>query len=230
MGLGQRDRERGGLWLVRISGTAVLVLGVVLVVVLPSAPVHENVPGFSSPIVGFELASRPEHVSGILGAPGTAERAETARRMDLGNRIDFLFALAYAAFYVGVARFLAARGRISRRVELGVYALAATMAAGDWLENMELLTLNWATGASEIAGALELLRVFTLVKWYAIYVASAIGAVGLWREGNWWRWGALFLALAALVGFSSVIHLPAIEYSSPVLFVAWIAVYVRSLR
>ena len=230
MSTGQKDEERRGLWVMRVAGTAVVILAVVLLIVLPAAPVRENIPGFWSPIIGFELASRPGHLSGILGDPGTAERAEAARRMDLGNRIDFLLALSYAVFYVGITLLLAGRARISRGVELVLYALAATMAVGDCLENRELLFLSWASDAPEITAALERLRVFTLVKWYAIYAASAMVASGIWREPGWWRWSAVFFAAAAVLGFSSVMHLPAIEYSSAALFVAWIATYVRSLR
>jgi hypothetical protein len=119
---------------------------------------------------------------------------------------------------------------MSRSVEVGLYALAVTMVVGDWLENRELLNLTQPMGTPEIVSGLERLRVFTLVKWYAIYAASAVAAVGLWRERGWWRWSGVYLGLAALVGFSSVIHLPAIGYSSPVLSLAWIAVYVRSFR
>ena len=230
MSTGQKDEECRGLWVMRVAGTAVVILAVVLLSVLPAAPVRENIPGFSSPIIGFELASRPEHLSGILGDPGTPERAEAARRMDLGNRIDFLFALSYAALYVGITLLLAGRAGISRGIELVLYALAATMAVGDCLENRELLFLSGASDAPGITAALERLRVFTLVKWYAIYAASAMVAGGIWREPGWWRWSAVFFAVAAVLGLASVIHLPAIEYSSAALFVAWIATCARSLR
>ena len=125
---------------------------------------------------------------------------------------------------------MAGRARVSHGVELVLYALAVTMAVGDCLENPELLFLSWGSDAPEVTAALERLRVFTLVKWYAIYVASAMVAGGIWREPGWWRWSALLFAAAAVLGFSSVMHLPAIEYSSVALFAAWTATYVRSLR
>lgn len=229
MSTGQKDKECRALWVMRVAGTAVVVLAVVLLIVLPAEPVSENVPGFFSAVVGFELASRPDHVSSILGELGSPERAEAARRMDLGTRIDFLYALAYAAFYVGITLLLAARTRISRGVQVMLYALAAVMVLGDWLENRELLVLCWMTDGQEIAEALPRLRFLTLVKWYAIYAASAIVATAIWREVGWWRWSAIFFALAAALGFSSLIYLPAIEYGGFALVVAWIATYVRAL-
>jgi len=62
-------RDGVAILVLRIAGTAVLLLSAILLVVLPSRPVHQNVPGFQNPVVGFELASTPEHLLGILGGP-----------------------------------------------------------------------------------------------------------------------------------------------------------------
>ena len=223
------DRERRALWVLRLAGTSVLVLGLVLLWVHPSEPVGENVPGFSMPVVGFELASTPEHVAGILGEPGSPERAVVAALMDQGTRIDFLFALAYPGLYVGLALLLDAHGNLVRGLGLLVHLLAVAMVVGDWLENKELLVLCWTTEPEAMAAALARLRPVTLTKWYALYAASAIVATGVWREQGWYRWAAPIFALAAIIGFFSWVYLPAIEYSSGPLFVAWLATYVRAL-
>ena len=101
--------------MLRVAGAAVLLLSVVMLAVFPVAPGASERAGFISPVVGFELASEPEHVLGILGAPGRApERPAAVAGMDLGNRIDFLFMIAYPALYLGIA-LLAAGARAARR-------------------------------------------------------------------------------------------------------------------
>src|SRR5438093_9572671 len=119
--------ERQALRFVRATGTAVLLIFVAFQLINPGRPAVENTPGFRDPVAGFELASTPEHVFGILGRPGTAGRDEVVRRMKLGTRLDFVFLLAYPAFYVGIASVLLARGVVSRVVALLVVALAVTM-------------------------------------------------------------------------------------------------------
>jgi hypothetical protein len=226
----EAPRDRVAILVLRLAGTAVLLLSAILLVVLPSRPVHQNVPGFQNPVVGFELASTPEHVFGILGGPDDPARDETVRRMNRGNRIDFLFLLAYPAFYVGIALLLAAHGTASRGVTLAVLVLAGAMAFGDALENRELLRLAGITDPAAMLPALSRLRVFTSIKWAAIYAASALVAACIWRERGWWRWSAPFFALAAILGACSVVYLPALEIGSMVLVVAWIMTYIRAFR
>lgn len=223
------DRERRALWVLRVSGTSVLVLGAVLLWAHPSETARGNVPGFRTPVVGFELASTPEHVARILGDPDSPERTVIAEQMDKGTRIDFLFALAYPGLYAGIALFLNAHGNLVRGLGAVVHLLAAAMVIGDWLENKELLTLCWITEPGAMEASLDRLRMFTLTKWYALFAASAIVATGIWREQGWYRWTALVFALAAIVGFASWSYLPAIEYSSGLLFIAWMATYARAL-
>lgn len=229
-GVARKTQERAALWLIRIAGTAALVLGLTLLVLLPAKPAVENVPGFATAVVGFELASTPTHVAGILGAPGTPERARTVRRMMLGTWIDFLFALAYPALYVGIALLLGARARMTRPLLLVVAVLAATMAVADGLENGELLLLCGPLDAASMAGSLARLRMFTLIKWYAIYAASGLLVPFLWRAGRRWRWAALAFAGAAALGALSPVYLPAIERGSIVLFVGWMITYACSFE
>jgi hypothetical protein len=204
-----------------LAGTAVLALFVTFQVVNPKRPVHENPPGFRDPVAGFELASTPEQVFGILGWPEDRGREETVRQMDLGTRLDFLFLLAYPAFHVGIALLLGARGAPRA-------AVAAVMAVGDALENRELLRLMATTDPGAMSPALARLRCFTLAKWWALFVASGLIAILVARDPGWWRWSAPFFGLAALVGFASVAYLPAIEMSVTPIAVAWAMTYARA--
>ena len=220
--------ERQALWVLRLAGSAVLVLFLISTALAPSAPVRENTPGFSNPVIGFELASRPEHVFGILGRPGSAERGMVAVRMRLATWIDCLFLLAYPWIYVGIAFLLAAHGEMSRGLVRLVAVLAVVMAAGDALENRTLFRLMQEVDPVRMAPVLVQLRIFTLIKWYALYAASALVAVAIRRERGWWRWSALPFAAAALLGLLAVFHLPAIEWSVAALGIAWTMTYARA--
>jgi hypothetical protein len=222
--------ERRALRVLRVAATAVLLLSVVLLTIMPATPVTSNVPGFSSPVIGFELASEPAHVFGILGAPGAPERADAVRRMDLGNRIDFLFMVAYSALYVGITLLLIAHGRVRGGTAMLLLVLPVLMAGGDALENRQLLVLSGTVDPEAMAAPLGALGFWTRIKWYAIYSESALLAPLIWRERGWWRWSAVAFGLAALLGFASVVHLPGIEYGSYVVGVAWVMTLVRAYQ
>ncbi len=224
------EAERRALRMLRIAGTAVLVLFAVLTAVGPSAPVRENTPGFTNPVAAFELASRPEHVFGIIGRPGSAERGTVAFRVRAATWIDFLFLLSYPFVYVGIALLLEAHGLAPRWLVGTLLGLAAVMALGDALENREMLALMRGVDPVAMEPGLARLRVFTLAKWHALFGASALVAAAVWREQGWWRWSAVPFALAALVGFGSLVHLPAIEWSMAPMGVAWTMTYARSFR
>ena len=219
---------RGAVILLRAAATATAVLGLILLWLMPATPVTANTPGFTGAVVGFELASEPGHVFGILGGPGAPERAEAVRRMDLGNRIDFLFMIAYPLLFVGIARLLAASGHLRGGLGWVALLLPVLMTLGDALENRQLLVLSQTVDAAAMAGPLAALGVFTRLKWYPIFAESALLAPFVWRETGWWRWSAPVFGLAGLLGLVSVVHLPAIETGASVLGVAWLMTFVRS--
>lgn len=222
--------ERRALVVVRVSGAVVLLLSVVMLAVFPTVPVERNVPGFFSPVVGFELASEPEHVLGILGHADHPARAEAVAGMNRGNRIDFAFMIAYPALYVGIALLLIARGRLRGALARFLLVLPAVMWLGDLLENRELLALAGLTEPAAMADGLARLRPFTIMKWHALFGCSALLAYPIWMDRSWWRWCGAVLGLAAVVGFGSVVYLPLIEASAYIMSLAWLGTWVYSLR
>ena len=176
------EDERRALRVLRTAGTAVLVLFVVMTAVGPSRPVTANPPGFATPVAGIELASTPEHVIGILGVEGSPARPAVVWQMRVSLLLDLLFLVAYPTFTVGIALLLRARGRLGPGTAAIVFVLAAVMSIGDLLENREIWLLTWLGDPAEMAPVLARLRVFTLVKWYAIFLSCAILAVGVARE------------------------------------------------
>ena len=222
--------ERRALSIIRVSGAAVLLLSVVMLTIFPAAPVEQNVPGFVSPVVGFELASTPEHVFGILGGPDHPDRPAAVLRMNRGNRIDFVFMVAYPLLYVGILLLLAARGRLPGGAGRLLFVLPVVMWFGDLMENRQLLVLADLVDPAAMATPLERLRAFTIMKWHALFGASLLIAYPIWQDRSWWRWTGATFAVAALVGFVSVIALPAIEIAGYLLSLAWLATWVYALR
>src|SRR5262245_7297665 len=119
-----------------MAGAAVLVLFVVLTALGPTTPAVANPPGFQSPVMGIELAATPEDVFGILGPPGHAGRPAAVAAMRRMTFADFPFLLAYASLYVGIFQALRARSAGPAWLLPTGWALAATMAGGDVLENL----------------------------------------------------------------------------------------------
>lgn len=222
--------ERRAIWVLRLAGTAVLILTLVMLPVFPAGPVERNVPGFTNPVVGFELASTPEHVFGILGHPENPARPAAVAGMNRGNRVDFLFMIAYPMLYVGILLLLAARGRLPGGVGRLLFALPVVMWFGDLMENRQLLELAGLTDPAAMAAPLARLRSFTIMKWHALFGTSILIAWAIWQDRSWWRWAGPLFAIAALTGFASVVALPAIEIAAYLLSLAWLVTWAYSLR
>ena len=222
--------ERGAILVIRVAGAAVLGLSLVMLMVFPAAVVERNVPGFMSPVVGFELASTPEHVFGILGHPENPARPAAVAGMNRGNRIDFLFMIAYPALYVGIMLLLRARGRLSAGLGRFLLLLPVVMGLGDLLENRELLGLAVLTEPAAMTDHLTRLRPFTIMKWHALFGASALIAYPIWQDPSWWRFAGVIFGIAALTGFGSVVAVPAVEIAAYLLSLAWLTTWVYSLR
>ncbi len=222
--------ERQAIILLRVSGAVVLLLSIVMLAIFPVAPVEQNVPGFVSPVIGFELASTPEHVLGILGHAEHPARPGAVAGMNRGNRIDFLFMIAYPALYVGIVLLLRARGRLPVPLARFLLVLPVVMWLGDLLENRELLRLAETTDPAAMTDGLARLRPFTIMKWHALFGASALIAYPIWQDRSRWRYAGIAFGVAAFTGFFSVVFLPALEAAAYLLSLAWFGTWVYSLR
>jgi hypothetical protein len=221
-------REARALRLLRMAGTAVLVIFIAMMVVNPGRPVESNTPGFIDPVAGLELASRPQHVFGILGSPTAPARAEIVRRMVLLTRLDFLFLIAYPAFHLGMACLLLGRGAVWPPLAAALVILPIAMMAGDALENLQILVLTGLLEPEPMLPVLARLRLFTVLKWGALYLDSALLAGLIWRQHEWWRWSGPLFGLGALLGLFAVVHPPAIEWSMLPIGVAWAMTLARA--
>src|SRR4029453_4089426 len=129
----------------------------------------------------------------------------------------------YPAFTAAIAFW-----RASPSVARVIAALAVVMAVGDALENREMLHLAGTVDPAAMGPALGRLRVFTLAKWWAIYLAAGLLAAATLRDRGWWRWTGALFGLAAACGLLSIAHLPAIEWGIAPLGLAWVLSYIRA--
>ncbi len=223
--------EARAVRLVRWTGGATLLLGVVLFAVMPKTAVRENVDGLHGAVVGFELATTPAHVVGILGQPGDPGRDEMVRAMDLTNRIDFLFMIAYPALSFAIARWLVARGAAPFSLTLPIAVFAFAMWAGDCVENLQLLKLSHATDPAAMAGPLVVLRAATRVKWSALFWTALVEGRFIWRDASGWRWSAVVFLLAGALGVAGLVAwLPGVEYGANLLGIGWAWTWIAALR
>jgi hypothetical protein len=225
-----RDEARA-VRFVRLSGGAVLLLGIVLFAVMPKNAVRENVDGLQSAVIGFELAATPADVLGILGHPGDVPRPDTVRAMDLANRIDFLFMIAYPALSLAIALWLVARGVAPRWLPTVVGVFALVMWAGDLIENLQLLRLSQTTDAGAMARPLAILWVATRAKWKALFLTSLLEGAFVWRDASGWRWCALVFVVAGALGMAGVVAwLPGVEHGANLLGLGWTWTWIHALR
>jgi hypothetical protein len=227
MGYEEARAER----LVRWAGGATLLLGVVLFAVMPKNAVRENVDGIAGAVVGFELTTTPAHVVGILGQPSDPAHDAMVRAMDLTNRIDFLFMIAYPALSFGIALWLVARGVAPRWLVPTTAVLALAMWAGDCTENLQLLKLSHVTDPAAMAGPLAILRVATRIKWGALFVAALLAGGFIRRDPSGWRWSAVVFLVAGALGVVGLLAwLPGVEHGANLLGVGWAWTWIAALR
>jgi hypothetical protein len=81
-----------------------------------------------------------------------------------------------------------------------------------------------------MTASLARLRVFTLLKWYAIFGSAALLAPVLWREPDWWRFAAPLFALAAVLGVVGLVHPAGIEWGGNAVGLAWLLTWIHALR
>jgi hypothetical protein len=133
-------------------------------------------------------------------------------------------------FFFAIAWLLAERRATPPWFLAACAVLALTMTIGDVLENRQLLLLSQISDPASMADPLARLRVFTLAKWSAIFVTSALLASLVWRDASLWRWSAVAFGLAALFGLLGVRDLAWFEPGANAVGVAWLLTWVHSLR
>lgn len=142
-------------------GLTVIVVSLILMNINPKeAPAMPE--GFKTPILAFEFAKTNQEVIDLFGTDAET-RADLVRAFDLGNKVDFVYMVLYAAFL-----FCFARTAVTKSGHKLFYAgslLAGIILLGDLLENVQLLGITAVIDSGNFDPQLALLPIFTWVKW-----------------------------------------------------------------
>ncbi|MFH2133275.1 MAG: hypothetical protein ABIK68_23080 [bacterium] len=178
-----------------IIGILVIITSLMLLKVFPSqAPRLPD--GFFTPILAFEFVRTQEEVQALFGAPGSDFRAAMITAMDLGNRLDYVYMVLYAAFLFGFSMTCA---RITRHRQYYIAALLAILVLiGDALENVQLLGITQKLANGGFERELELLVAFTWLKWGGLALIFLILVPYFFS-------GGLAGKMIALVGLTAVV-------------------------
>jgi hypothetical protein len=176
-------------------GLAVIVMSIILLFVFPSkAPSMPE--GFFTPIIAFEFIQTPEEVFQMFGGTDLIVRNKMVNAMDLGNRLDYAYMGLYSMFLL---LFSTTCAKISQKpyYYFGA-ALAVAVLAGDAMENVQLLgiTANLSTG--DIATYLNLLIIYTWIKWGGVVLIFL-------TLSPWFFKGGLFSKIIGAIGIISFI-------------------------
>jgi hypothetical protein len=202
--------------------------------------VYPNERGFKTAIIWFELLDTPEELFLVLGEPGTQIGKRLRTTLDKINKYDFVFMVGYSLFYASLFLFTFVllrdrKWRYNKNILYMGLMLSTVMLLGDMLENVKLLELSaYQTGAEVNQSSITMLRIFTRIKWFSIFIA------GILLSFQYYRY---FTARIAKVVCSILFLLPSItgfitfvmpnkgfflEAGSNLLGITWIAALVHA--
>jgi len=150
-----------------LIGVTVVAMSIVLLCVFPSRlPAMPR--GFVTPIIAFEFVRTVDDVQLIFGPENSPQRLEIINAMDLGNKLDYIYMVLYAAF---LAVFSLTCVRVGRNRLFYIPAcIAALVLAADALENVQLLAITANLESMDIETYLTRLHGLTWVKWAGLAV------------------------------------------------------------
>lgn len=144
---------------------------------------------FTQAIFWFELLDSREELFEALGDPGTPQGAAMRRIMDVTNTYDVLLFSAYPPFFallLVLVHLLLRRDDADPPAALPILVagivVCAVMPLADHMENVQLLKLTTFAAPGDVDdGVIAALKVWTRIKWGAIFAVTALLALRYWR-------------------------------------------------
>ncbi len=183
-----------------VIGLAVITLSLINMMLFPQTALGQ-IEGIRSPIIAFEFAETKEEINTLFGVNGAPEQADFIRKMDQGNRLDYLYMLLYSGFLFSFA-LLAGKQTGQKWVYAGA-VLAALALVGDALENVQLLTITANLQSGDFVEALARLHWFTWLKWGSLALYFLLMAGWFWGNGRYAKLIAITGVLTFLLGLIS---------------------------
>lgn len=175
-------------------GLFVITMSVVLLFIFPSK--MPSLPeGFLTPVIAFEFVQTKAEVMAMFGED-LVTRSNLADAMDLGNRLDYLYMCLYSVFLLMISVKCAALSKNKFYYAGAVLALAVL--AADALENVQLLGITANLSNGNFDSRLQLLQLFTWIKWGGIALIFLVLA-------PWFLKGKPFSKIIGITGIISFI-------------------------
>lgn len=171
-------------------GLMVIVMSVILVIVFPSkAPKMPD--GFFTPIIAFEFIQTKAEVFQLFVSTDGSVHQSMIDAMNLGNQVDYIYMLLYTSFLL---LFCVTCARLSEKkfYYIGT-VISLVVLAGDAMENVQLLGITSGIESGDFDAQLNLLYLFTWIKWGGI---AAIFLVLV----PWFAKGGLFSKTIGMTG------------------------------
>lgn len=171
-------------------GFMVLVMSIILVMIFPSKA-SKMPDGFFTPIIAFEFIQTKAEVFQLFVSTDGAVHQSMIDAMNLGNQLDYIYMLLYTSFLLLFCVTCA------RQSEKKFYYIGAVISlvvlAGDAMENVQLLGITAGIASGDFDAQLNLLYLFTWIKW------GGIAAVFLVLV-PWFAKGGLFSKTIGMTG------------------------------
>ena len=184
-----------------IAGIAVIIMSIILMFVFPQKAARFP-EGFFTPVIAFEFINTSNEVEAFFGPAG--ERESMAARMDLGNKLDYLYMALYCIFLFSYAFIM--------KKEDGTKAMTLAMAFcififfADAMENIQLLSITDSMGNSDLSNELFLLKIFTWLKWGGLSVFFILVVPAWRRAGGFGRFLALWAIITLAAAIAALLH------------------------
>ena len=139
--------------------------------------------GFKTPIIFFEFVSSVGETQQFFGMTnGLLPDDNLIEKMNLGNKIDFLYAFVYASFLFFFAKKLI---KISgKKIFMAVMILAVIAMIFDWMENIKLILITEKLASGDFQNELDMLHIYTWIKWLSLAISFLILSEWFF-SGNW---------------------------------------------
>ncbi len=171
-------------------GLMVLVMSIILVITFPSkAPKMPD--GFFTPIIAFEFIQTKAEVFQLFAGTDGIVLHSVIDAMNLGNQLDYIYMCLYSAFLL-LFCFKCAGLSEKKFYYIGA-VISFVVLAGDAMENVQLLGITAGIESGDFDTQLNLLYLFTWIKW------GGIAAVFLVLV-PWFAKGGLFSKTIGMTG------------------------------
>ncbi len=163
-------------------GIVVILLALVIMSIFPHI-VPYMAEGFRTPIIFFEFVRTVGETQRLFGMfAGFLPDDNLVHQMNLGNKIDFIYAFVYGTFLFLFARKLL---KISgKKIFMAVMILAVTAMVFDWLENIKLIAITEKLADGSFQDELDMLHIYTWIKWGSLALSFLILSDWFFKGGT----------------------------------------------